>query len=55
MGKRALQLAEMTRNDRNQFVGLISENNNEILQEGGQILREKSSKRPLEVEGTCNF
>ena len=51
LGKRALQLAEMTRNDRNQFVGLISENNNEILQEGGQILREKSNKRPLEVEG----
>ena len=51
LGKRALQLAEMTRNDRNQLVGLISENNNEILQEGGQILREKSSKRPLEVEG----
>ena len=51
LGKRALQLAEMTRNDRNQLVGLISENNNKILQEGGQILREKSSKRPLEVEG----
>ena len=51
LGKRALQLAEMTRNDRNQLVGLVSENNNEILQEGGQILREKSSKRPLEVEG----
>ena len=51
LGKRALKLAEMTRSDRNQFVGLISENNNEVLQEGGQILREKSNKRPLEVEG----
>jgi len=51
LGKRSLQLAEMTRSDRNQFVGLISENNNEVLEEGGQILREKSSKRPLEVEG----
>ena len=53
LGKRALQLAEMTRNNRNQFVGLISENNNEILQEGGQILRELFS--PLNLKNLGNF
>ena len=51
LGKRALKLAEMTRDDRHQFIGLLSENINEILPEGGQILKEKSNKRPLPVDG----
>ena len=51
LGKRALQLVEMTRDDRHQFIGLISENNKDVLPEGGQILKEKSNKRPLAVDG----
>ena len=51
LGKRALQLSEMTKDDRHQFIGLISENNKDILPEGGQILKEKSNKKPLTVDG----
>ena len=51
LGKRALKLAEMTRDNRHQFIGLLSQNKNDILPEGGQILKEQSNKRPLPVDG----
>ena len=41
----------MKLSDRLQFIGLISENKNYILPEGGQILKEKSNIRPLSVDG----
>jgi len=51
LGKRAINLEEMKKEDRYQFIGLLAKNKNDLLTEGGQILKEVSSKRPLPVEG----
>ena len=50
IGKRSLYRSDTIREDRKQLVGLLTENPNEILEEGAQIVAE-TNKEPVEMLG----
>ena len=50
IGKRSLYRSDTIREDRKQLVGLLTENPNEILEEGAQIVAE-TNKQPVEMLG----
>ncbi len=50
IGKRSLYRSDTIREDRKQLVGLLTEDPNEILEEGAQIVAE-TNKRPIEMLG----
>ena len=50
MGKRSLYRSDTIREDRKQLVGLLTENPNEVLEEGAQIVAE-TNKKPVEMLG----
>ena len=50
IGKRSLYRSDTMKEDRNQLVGLITENPKEVLEEGSQIVSELNQK-PVEMLG----
>ena len=50
IGKRSLYRSDTIREDRKQLVGLLTENPNEVLEEGAQIVAE-TNKKPVEMLG----
>ena len=50
IGKRSLYRSDTIREDRKQLVGLLTENPNEVLEEGAQIIAE-TNKKPVEMLG----
>ena len=50
IGKRSLYRSDTIREDRKQLVGLLTDNPNEILEEGAQIVSELG-KKPVEMIG----
>ena len=50
IGKRSLYRSDTIREDRKQLVGLITEDPNEVLEEGSQIV-EDLNKKPIEMLG----
>jgi sarcosine oxidase, subunit alpha len=50
IGKRSLYRSDTIKEDRKQLVGLITENPNEVLEEGAQIVAD-TQKKPLEMLG----
>tara|TARA_B100001093_G_C26211149_1_gene752089 strand:- start:111 stop:605 length:495 start_codon:yes stop_codon:yes gene_type:complete len=50
IGKRSLYRTDTMREDRKQLIGLITENPNEVLEEGSQIV-EDMNKSPIEMLG----
>ena len=50
IGKRSLYRSDTIREDRKQLVGLITEDPNEVLEEGAQIV-EDLNKKPIEMLG----
>lgn len=51
LGKRSLQRSDTGRPDRKHLVGLLTENPNEVLPEGAQIVAELKDKPPMEMIG----
>jgi sarcosine oxidase subunit alpha len=51
LGKRSLQRSDTRRPDRKHLVGLLTENPNEVLPEGAQIVAELKDKPPMEMIG----
>jgi len=51
IGKRSLYRSDTMREDRKQYVGLLTENPNEILEEGAQIVSEIKNKPPMSMIG----
>ena len=50
IGKRSLYRSDTIKNDRKQLVGLLTDNPNEVLEEGAQIVADMS-KSPVEMLG----
>ena len=50
IGKRSLYRSDTIREDRKQLVGLLTDNPNEVLEEGAQIVAE-TNKKPVEMLG----
>ena len=50
IGKRSLYRSDTMREDRKQLVGLLTDNPNEVLEEGAQIVQNKN-KKPIEMLG----
>ena len=50
IGKRSLYRSDTIRNDRKQLVGLLTDDPNEVLEEGAQIVSE-TKKQPIEMLG----
>ena len=50
IGKRSLYRSDTMREDRKQLVGLLTDNPNEVLEEGAQIVQDKN-KKPIEMLG----
>ena len=50
IGKRSLYRSDTMREDRKQLVGLLTENKNEVIEEGAQIVSELNNK-PVEMLG----
>ena len=50
IGKRSLYRSDTMREDRKQLVGLLTDDPNEVLEEGAQIVQDKN-KRPIEMLG----
>ena len=51
IGKRSLYRSDTMRNDRKHYVGLLTKNPNEILEEGAQIVSEVKNKPPMTMIG----
>jgi len=51
IGKRSLYRSDTMRNDRKHYVGLLTQNPNEILEEGAQIVSEVKNKPPMTMIG----
>jgi len=51
IGKRSLYRSDTMRNDRKQYVGLLTNNPKEILEEGAQIVAEVKNKPPMDMVG----
>jgi sarcosine oxidase subunit alpha len=51
LGKRSLQRSDTRRPDRKHLVGLLTEDPNEVLPEGAQIVAELRDKPPMEMIG----
>ncbi|MBL9034146.1 MAG: sarcosine oxidase subunit alpha [Rhodospirillaceae bacterium] len=51
LGKRSLQRSDTGRPDRKHLVGLLTDNPNEVLPEGAQIVAELKDKPPMEMIG----
>jgi len=51
IGKRSLYRSDTMREDRKQYVGLLTENPNEILEEGAQIVSDIKNKTPMAMIG----
>jgi len=51
LGKRSLSRTDTAREDRKQFVGLLSQDPKEVLQEGAQIVNQASDQIPLPMLG----
>ncbi len=51
LGKRSMLRAESVRNDRDQLVGLMTENPKEVLPEGAQIVAELKPEPPMHMIG----
>ena len=51
IGKRSLYRSDTIREDRKQYVGLITKDPNEILEEGAQIVAEIKNKPPMDMIG----
>jgi sarcosine oxidase subunit alpha len=51
LGKRSLQRSDTRRPDRKHLVGLLTEDPNEVLPEGAQIVAELKDKPPMEMIG----
>jgi len=51
LGKRSLQRSDTRRPDRKHLVGVLTENPNEVLPEGAQIVAELQDKPPMEMIG----
>jgi sarcosine oxidase subunit alpha len=51
LGKRSLTRPDTARADRKQLVGLLSDNPNEVIPEGGQIVAELKDKPPMAMLG----
>ena len=50
IGKRSLYRSDTVRDDRKQLVGLLTDDPNEVLEEGAQIVAE-TNKKPVEMLG----
>ena len=50
IGKRSLYRSDTMREDRKQLVGLLTDNPNEVLEEGAQVIQDKN-KKPIEMLG----
>ena len=51
IGKRSLYRSDTIREDRKHYVGLLTKNPNEILEEGAQIVAEVKNKPPMNMVG----
>jgi sarcosine oxidase subunit alpha len=51
IGKRSLRRSDILRDDRKQLVGLLTEDPDEVLPEGAQIVAERSRKPPMKMIG----
>lgn len=51
LGKRSLSRSDTMREDRKQFVGLLTENPKEVLQEGAQVVNKPGEQIPLPMLG----
>ncbi len=51
IGKRSLYRSDTMRDDRKQYVGLLTKNPNEILEEGAQIVAEIKNKPSMDMIG----
>jgi len=51
IGKRSLYRSDTMREDRKQYVGLLTKDPNEILEEGAQIVAEIKNKPPMDMIG----
>lgn len=51
LGRRSLERSDSARTDRKQFVGLLTEDPNWVLPEGGQIVNDQSSETPTPMVG----
>ncbi|MFQ6022157.1 MAG: sarcosine oxidase subunit alpha [Acidiferrobacterales bacterium] len=51
MGKRSLFRPDTLRDDRKQFVGLLTRDTSEVLPEGGQLVAEPDQKPPMDMIG----
>jgi sarcosine oxidase, subunit alpha len=51
LGKRSLQRSDTKRPDRKHLVGLLTENPNEVIPEGAQIVAELKDKPPMDMIG----
>jgi sarcosine oxidase subunit alpha len=51
LGKRSLALQDLTREDRKQFVGLLTDDDREALPEGGQVVEDPSADAPVPMLG----
>ena len=51
LGKRSLRRPDSLRSDRKQLVGLLSDDPNEVLPEGGAVVDSPGRQRPLPMRG----
>ena len=51
LGKRSLAMEDLLREDRKQLVGLLTEDDQEVLPEGGQIVDDTSAPAPIPMLG----
>ena len=51
LGKRSLSRPDCLRDDRKQFVGLLSEDNTTVIPEGAQLLEELPTEEPVPMSG----
>lgn len=51
LGKRSLQRSDLIRTDRRQFVGLRTENDDEVLPEGAQLVTDPNAPKPIPMVG----
>ena len=51
LGRRSLSMEDLARDDRKQLVGLLTEDDQEVLPEGGQIVDDRSARAPAPMLG----
>ena len=51
LGRRSLAMEDLVREDRKQLVGLLTEDDQEVLPEGGQIVDDPSARAPAPMLG----